>query len=170
MLKEVANKLAADLERTCSLAKASRLTGVPKGSIRYLIDQVGVLETVEVAGRERVTLSSFKLTKQYIAGRTERMRERNKRAALSPRASLGNLLRGKFGVFITNPFDYLQVFIPVPEARRIIGVSYGVFNRWCREGKLRKKNLRGVWYIEGTSMKSLRARTISIMKKLRLEV
>ncbi len=166
----VVKNLKADLRRTCSLAEAGRLAGIPKGSMRYFIDYLEIVKTEEVAGRERVLRSSIEPAKEYVAGRPERIREANRRAASSPRASLMNLLKGNFRSFLARPFESLQVLMLASEARRITGVSRGVFNRWCEEGKLRKKNLRRHWYVEVASIKSLRRKFIARSRQLKIKI
>lgn len=81
--KETVDTLAVNLASTCSLAEASRLTGIPKGSMRYYIDELHILKTKVVAGRERVLRDSIESAKEYLAGHEERVRERNRQAALS---------------------------------------------------------------------------------------
>jgi hypothetical protein len=49
--------------------------------MRYHIDQVGILKTMDVVGHERVIRSSIGPTKEYLKLRPERMKKNARRAA-----------------------------------------------------------------------------------------
>lgn len=167
--KTVVDQLEEGLGDTCSLAVASRLIGTSKSSMRYYIDVVKVVKTKTVNGRERVLRSCISEARKYVEDRPKRMQEQNRRSASTPRAKLMNLLRRGFGTFVTTEWKDQRIYIPSPEARQILGVSYGVFNRWRGEGVLRKKKLRGRKYIESSSMRSLRVKTLGQIRAWRIK-
>lgn len=143
VLKRTADKLAADLERTCSLAEVSRLTGIPKGSMRYYIDQLQLLKTIEVAKHERVLLSSIKPTKKYVAGHDERVRERNRQAALSAQARK-RMVKDSTELVVycgRNLAEREQIgtkkLVSCEEAARVSGKSVDYWREMCNAGTIR---------------------------------
>ena len=80
------------------------------------------------------------------------------------------LLRSNFHSFLIQEREDKRVYVPTVEARKIVGVGRPVFNRWCKEKKLREKRLRGVSYITSASMRTLRARALSEIRRLKIEL
>lgn len=168
--KDVVIQLEEDINDTCSIATASRLIGTSKGSMRYLIDTVKVVKTKVVFGHERVLRDSIEPAKKYRSSFPERKSEQSRRAASSPRAKLLAILRRGFGSFVVGTFEDKRIYIPRAEAKKILGVSYGVMKNWCDNKTLREKKIRNLRYIESASMRNLQSRMRSRMKAWRIEL